>query len=108
MFVVVLMARMERGVHCTDVGRELIKNLKNEGKPMAEIAKFMKCSTKKYFPQFILNQKVKSVAESAKPPKCSTSFLLENQKKNPFLSSEDHKKDLNAPVISRNIRNRLI
>ena len=85
MFVVVFKVKMGRGVHCTDVERELIKKLQKNGKSMAEIAKLLKCSKKKHFPQFTLHQKMKSEIESAKHLKSSTNFLFANQEKIHFL-----------------------
>ena len=68
----------------------------------------MKCSKKKYFSHVILQIRTKHEAGNEQRLTNLTNCQFGNPKKIIFFSSEDLERELNAPVTSRTIRNRLI
>lgn len=99
---------MGRIAHSTDVERRIIQNLKDKGKSMSEIAQLMNCSKKKVYSAIHFQAKQEKRGRKRKTSEKFDKLLIRQSKKNPFLSSEDLKRELDAPVTSRTIRNRLI
>lgn len=99
---------MGRGTNCTVQEREIIKKLKNDGLSMSQIAEFMNCSKKKVFSAVHFKPTEEKRGRKRATSKKFDQLLIRESKKNPFLSSEDLKNALKAPVSSRTIRNRLI
>lgn len=98
---------MGRGVHCTDSERKVIQNLRNDGCTMDRIAQIMKCSKKKVFTALHYYPKEETRGRKRKTTSRFDHLLVRHCKTKPFSSSEELKNELNPPVTSRTIRNRL-
>lgn len=98
---------MGRRAHCTEAEGKVIKNLRNEGKTMDEIANLLNCSKKKVFNAIHAVVKEETRGRKRKTSSRFDKLLIRKCKIEPFLSSKDLQKDLNAPVTSRTIRYRL-
>ena len=80
--------QMGRGAHSIDGVRNLIQNLKNDGKTLSQIAKIVGCSKTKV--HFAINFKRKSKKRGRKRA-TTTKFdqlLVRKSNTNPFLLSE--------------------
>lgn len=99
---------MGRGKHCTEEKRNLIKNLRNEGKTYREIKKIMSCSDQMIANALRYTEKGETRGRKRKTTPIDDRRIVRFSKVDPSASSKKIQKDLNLSVSTVTIRRRLV
>lgn len=99
--------RMSRSIHCSSPELKVIKNLRQEGKSIREIAKLINRSA-----NMILNAlKPKTSIEKRGRPRATSKTtdhrIVQLSKKDPFMTSNEILSQINDNVSARTVRRRL-